>query len=159
MNKHEFHCFYVFFYSDKPAIQIEEGCSEYTALVGNPVSIGATVTGVPPPTVTWRFIDQYAMTDENLKIGTNGDMNGIKISKSEFSHTGTYKITAANAVGRDEKTIKLKVLGYSKYPVISICFWPIALCCCRVLSMVNFLPTYIINSVIHLDRNKLINIL
>ena len=112
--------FLCFCYSDKPAVQIEEGCSEYTALVGNPVSIGATVTGIPPPTVSWRFNDHYPRTNENLKIGTNGDMHQISIVQSELSHTGTYEITAANAVGQDQKTITLKVLGYSKYHIILI---------------------------------------
>ena len=98
------------FFLDKPLIQIE-GQREYTTLVGESVSIRATVSGVPGPIVTWRFNDQNLMTDENLKIATNGNIHEIRIFKSDFSNTGTYQITAENTVGQDQKTVTLKVQG------------------------------------------------
>ena len=94
---------------DKPVIQI--GQRKYTGLLSKPVSIIATVTGVPGPTVTWKFNDQNVPTDDNLKIIVNGDIHEINISKSDFMYAGTYKITAVNTVGQDQKTVTLRVLG------------------------------------------------
>ena len=96
---------------DKPVIQIVGGCTEYTAICGEPVSIRATVTGVPTPTATWRFNNQNVMRDENFKIFQNGDMHEIKIFKGEFRYNGSYSITAVNTVGQAQKTVTLKVLG------------------------------------------------
>ena len=75
------------------------------------MSIGAAVTGIPPPTVTWKFNDQNLQADECLKMGINENLHEISISKCDFGHTGTYEIEAVNTVGKDQKRVTLKVLG------------------------------------------------
>ena len=114
-NKHVFHHIHVlitFDVSEKPVIQI--GQPEYTALVGDSVSIIALVKGTPAPKVNWTFNGEglfYKKTDVMLE--TSGDNYKMNITKAAVSQAGTYKITAVNDAGQDQKYVTLKV--YCEY--------------------------------------------
>ena len=114
-NKHVFHHIHVlitFDVSEKPVIQIRQ--LEYTALVGDSVSIIALVTGTPAPKVNWTFNSEglfYKKTD--VIIETSGDNYKMNITKAAVSQAGTYTITAVNDAGQDQKYVTLNV--YCEY--------------------------------------------
>ena len=96
--------------SDKPVIQIEGGCSMYTALVDDPVIITTTITGIPVPTVTWKF-NGNDLSGCKTVIEKSGEKHKMKIAKAAVEQTGTYTITAVNTVGNDQKNVTLNVYG------------------------------------------------
>ena len=83
---------------------------------GMPVSIDVRVKGNPK--VTWSLNGKDLSKDKDVKLGTEADKHWLRITKTDNRHAGTYRITAANAVGKDTQDITLTVTG--KYSIRTV---------------------------------------
>ena len=99
---------------EKPTIKPESEHSEYSVLLGDPLTIGVSVTGHPPPRVSWTFNSEDLSKKEDTEILIDEDKHRMIITKPEVRHTGIYKITAVNDGGTSKIELKLNVLGKYK---------------------------------------------
>ena len=95
----------------KPEIKVHGGLLEYNVPVGDPVSLLATVKGIPTPTVIWTCNSKYVSTDQNIKIETDDYQHKVTIDKPGVEHSGTYTITAVNTAGQEKRNFELVVFG------------------------------------------------
>ncbi|XP_043914327.1 hemicentin-2 isoform X2 [Protopterus annectens] len=70
------------------------------ALLGFPVTLQCSSTGLPPPTFTW-------MKDDIL-LSASG--NSLQIKKASLSDEGNYSCIATNAAGEDRQEVVLAIL-------------------------------------------------
>ena len=97
---------------EKPYIQVDDNSCEIVALHGEPVAIGATVTGHPTPTIKWTLEGADVTTDESFILKTDGgDKHRLTIESVQLKHEGVYQITAANDGGIYKKEVTLIVRG------------------------------------------------
>ena len=73
--------------------------------------VEATVSGYPPPEVTWLNNDEELVNNEDVKIQKDKDKYKMVITKAAFRHSGSYTIRAANEGGQDQKDFKISVLS------------------------------------------------
>ena len=85
---------------------------QFKVLCGEQVSVRMKVTGHPQPTIKLTSHDK---TTEDVHLDTEGDNYKMIIAKAEVKHEGTYRITAVNCAGEDDKEFTLKVGGKLTY--------------------------------------------
>ena len=96
---------------EKPRIKPESEQSEYSVLVGDPLTIGVSITGHPPPRVSWTFNSEDLSKEEDIEILIAEDKHIMTINKTKVKQAGTYIITAVNDGGTSKIELKLNVLG------------------------------------------------
>jgi predicted phage tail protein len=83
---------------------------------GKQLKLDVNVRGEPPPTITWKLLDNIVRNDEHYEI-VNVDYNTkFTINDCQRKHTGKYKIIAVNEVGKDEAEVEICVLAAPSKP-------------------------------------------
>ena len=95
----------------KPEIQVQGGLCEYLVPVGDPVSLLATVAGIPVPKVIWTCNSKDVSTDQNIRIETHEFQHKMTVHKTGVEHNGTYTITAVNTAGQEKRNFELVAFG------------------------------------------------
>ena len=95
----------------KPEIQVQGGLCEYLVPVGDPVSLLATVTGIPVPKVIWTCNSKDVSADQNIKIETDDYQHKMTLERTGVEHSGTYTITAVNTAGQEKINFELVAFG------------------------------------------------
>lgn len=77
---------------------------EYTAVLGQPVSLDCTADGQPKPEVTWHRERRPVVEGTHLRLFSNGTLH---ITATQRSDAGIYTCSARNNVGRASHDIRL----------------------------------------------------
>ena len=76
---------------------------------GQQLTIEATITGIPAPSVTWTFNDQPVPADVSTESVNSHTTLTIKQAKLE--HTGKYVLSASNVVGSASADFNIVIQG------------------------------------------------
>ena len=85
---------------------LKEYEAEVSVIEGKQVILRVEVTGVPQPTMTWKYNDKTVEPDYAIDITRDGALCFVCV---ELSHSGTYYFTASNASGSVGGQVELKV--------------------------------------------------
>lgn len=77
---------------------------EYTAVLGQPVSLDCTADGQPKPDVTWHRERRPVVEGTHLRLFSNGTLH---ITATQRSDAGIYTCSARNNVGRASHDVRL----------------------------------------------------
>ncbi|XP_019718321.1 hemicentin-1 isoform X1 [Hippocampus comes] len=79
---------------------------EYTAVLGQPVSLECAADGQPQPEVTWHKERRPIIDSAHIHLHANGT---LAITSTQRSDAGTYTCTAKNLAGRTSHDIRLLI--------------------------------------------------
>ncbi|XP_013862624.1 hemicentin-1 isoform X1 [Austrofundulus limnaeus] len=79
---------------------------EYTAVLGQPVSLECVADGQPQPEVTWHKDRRPLIDGARIRLFANGTLT---ITSTQRSDTGLYTCTAKNVAGRTSHDMRLLV--------------------------------------------------
>lgn len=77
---------------------------EYTAVLGQPVSLECTADGQPKPEVTWHRERRPVVEGAHLRLFSNGTLH---ITATQRSDAGIYTCSARNNAGRASHDLRL----------------------------------------------------
>lgn len=87
--------------------------SDFTAVVGDPVELQATVEGAQPISVLWlKDKGETVRESENLWISYSENVATLRIGKAEPASAGKYICQIKNDAGVQECFATLSVLGW-----------------------------------------------
>lgn len=81
---------------------------EYTAVLGQPVSLECVADGQPQPEVTWHKDRRPLIDGAHIRLFVNGT---LAITSTQRSDAGLYTCTAKNVAGRTSHDMRLLVQG------------------------------------------------
>lgn len=81
---------------------------EYTAVLGQPVSLECVADGQPQPEVAWHKDRRPVVDGGHVHVFANGS---LAIPSTQRSDAGLYTCTAKNLAGRASHDIRLLVQG------------------------------------------------
>lgn len=81
---------------------------EFTAVLGQPVSLDCVADGQPQPEVTWHRERRPVVDSAHIHIFANGT---LAIPSTRRSDTGLYTCTAKNLAGRASHDMRLVIQG------------------------------------------------
>lgn len=84
---------------------------EYTAVLGQPVSLECAADGQPQPEVTWHKERRPIIDSAHIHLYANGT---LAITSTQRSDAGTYTCTAKNLAGRISHDIRLLIQSESR---------------------------------------------
>ncbi|KAG9354591.1 hypothetical protein JZ751_001304, partial [Albula glossodonta] len=79
---------------------------EYTAVVGQPVSLECGADGQPPPELSWLKERRLVVDGSHARVFSNGT---LWIAATQRSDTGLYTCSAKNFAGRASQDIRLTI--------------------------------------------------
>uniref|UniRef100_A0A8D2ZR19 Hemicentin-1 n=1 Tax=Scophthalmus maximus TaxID=52904 RepID=A0A8D2ZR19_SCOMX len=79
---------------------------EYTAVLGQPVSLECVADGQPQPEVTWHKERRPVVDSAHMRIFANGT---LAITSTQRSNAGLYTCTANNLAGRASQDMRLVI--------------------------------------------------
>lgn len=86
---------------------------EYTAVLGQPVSLECSADGQPKPEVTWHRERRPVVEGTHLRLFSNGTLH---ITATQRSDAGIYTCSARNNAGRASHDIR--VILQSEFQII-----------------------------------------
>lgn len=86
---------------------------EYTAVLGQPVSLECVADGQPQPEVTWHKERRPVVDGAHIRIFANGT---LAITSTQRSDGGLYTCTAKNLAGRTSHDMRLVIQGELRVP-------------------------------------------
>lgn len=81
---------------------------EYTAVLGQPVSLECVADGQPQPEVSWQKERQPVVDGAHMRLFANGT---LVITSTLRSDAGLYTCTAKNVAGRASQDMRLVIQG------------------------------------------------
>lgn len=87
-----------------PTVPTVTGLEDTKADVGSTAFLKATVTGHPPPTVTWTKDGKELVADSNILITEEGDLRRVTVRKMSKNEAGKYEIKVKNSAGEVSST-------------------------------------------------------
>ncbi|XP_076987032.1 myosin-binding protein C, fast-type isoform X2 [Tamandua tetradactyla] len=86
-------------------------------VAGNKLRLDVSITGEPPPTVTWLKEDEaFTTTDGRTRIEQRAECSSFVIESAERVDEGRYTIKVTNPVGEDVVSIFLRVVDVPDPP-------------------------------------------
>ena len=73
---------------------------------GGNVTLNCTATGIPTPSVQWRFKGTVVGLDEQLWFGGHKE---LQLTDVQLSAAGQYHCVAQNQIGVTEETVEVQV--------------------------------------------------
>lgn len=86
---------------------------EYTAVLGQPVSLECVADGQPQPEVSWHKERRPMVDGAHIHIFANGTLAIISTQRSD---AGLYTCTAKNLAGRASQDMRLIIQGELRVP-------------------------------------------
>lgn len=81
---------------------------EYTAVLGQPVSLECVADGQPQPEVNWQKERRPLADSAHIHVFANGT---LAITSTQRSDAGLYTCTAKNLAGRASHDMRLVIQG------------------------------------------------
>lgn len=81
---------------------------EYTAVLGQPVSLECVADGQPQPEVSWHRERRPITEGAHIQLFANGT---LRIAASQRSDAGLYTCSAKNLVGRASHDMRLVIMS------------------------------------------------
>ena len=95
-----------------PKIFYEDTLNEELLLkTGSTLYIEVGVSGIPFPEVAWQHNDKSADESARVTVETQDGYSYLKVKGTSQEDSGIYKVTAENAVGKDEAAFNVCVRG------------------------------------------------
>ena len=89
-------------------------------LIGEPLTISCTVSGIPLPVITWRK-DGLILenTDTGLRIVTidGGMTSSVEVSEGRPEFNGVYECIATNLAGSVKQESRIELQGWAYLPL------------------------------------------
>lgn len=104
---------------------------EYTAVIGQPVSLECVADGQPQPEVTWLKERRPVIDSAHIHVFANGT---LAITSTQRSDAGLYTCTAKNLAGRASHDMRLLILG-EKRPFEILCVYTMTWLCNEAVAL------------------------
>lgn len=98
------------FFSVAPRID-RSSVQDIKVRAGQPFDMQIPVSGEPPPTVAWSFMEKSLETTDRVKLENKEYITKINVKRALRSDTGMYTVTATNESGTDKVEFNVTVLG------------------------------------------------
>lgn len=110
IHKIEWLCFVVS--SEEPELLLDANMArDHLAMLGTDITLSATISGVPTPTVSWKKNDGDAPAHAIIATTVRGSK--LFMPKAVRADSGNYTITVENAAGKKSATVAVLVLSES----------------------------------------------
>lgn len=93
-----------------------DGLTDIRVKVGQPIRLGITYEGEPPPTAVWSRDGATLTSNEHIEVTSQEHRSDVEISSSVRSDGGRYTITVTNEFGTDFASCNVVVLGPPSAP-------------------------------------------
>lgn len=101
---------YPCFPSEAPELLLDANMSrDHLAMLGTDITLSATITGIPTPTVSWKKNDADIPSHATVVVTATGSK--VFIPKCVRTDSGNYTITVENAAGKKSATVVVLVLS------------------------------------------------
>lgn len=100
----------------KPSIEIEDKYLSQKLRTGSTLTIPATVSGYPQPSVTWHKETIEQKSTSTITIETTETSSTYTVKKLTREHSGRYKVTASNESGSSHVECTVQVIDKPSRP-------------------------------------------
>lgn len=100
----------------KPSIEIEDKYLSQKLRTGSTLTIPATVSGYPQPSVTWHKETVEQKSTSSITIETTETSSTYTVKKLTREHSGRYKVTASNESGSNHVECTVQVIDKPSRP-------------------------------------------
>lgn len=99
----------------KPTLDYDLRFNEDVPLrAGASISVPISYTGIPKPTVNWKFKDDTLIPTNKVSIQSSTGQSTLHLKGVGVENQGKYTFTAENKAGTVTKDIKINVKGKSQ---------------------------------------------
>ena len=90
---------------------VEKEHDEVTVIVNNPAQLSCQVSGIPPPTISWRKVGENSTVIENTDDSVILPNGALRVHHVSVDDAGMYECFATSIAGNASKTVMLNVQG------------------------------------------------